>query len=111
MVYFPSLFPKNGNKEQTALRIQRADVLMNQIINQNEDYSSELYKVEKSILENDKPNIWNVHIEGNMEREIEVEFYKYAHSVTQDSSISITDSTVFGFYTKVLQIIDKNTPT
>lgn len=111
MVYFPTVFPKNGNKEQTALRVNRSDVLINQIINQENDYSSDLHKVEKSILEGDKPNIWNVHLDGNMERKIEVEFYKYAHSVTEKTSIKIKDTTVMGFYSKVEQIIDKNTPT
>lgn len=59
---------------------------------------------------NDKPNIWNVHVEGNMEREIEVEFYKYAHSVTESSSIVLEQTTVFGFYAKVEQLIEKHKP-
>lgn len=107
VVYFPRLFPKNGNKDQTALRINRADLLIDQIINNEKDISDKKFKVEKSILETDKPNIWNVNISGNMEREMEVEFYKYAHSVTESSSIDIEDTTVFAFYTKVEQIMDK----
>lgn len=109
VTYFPSLFPKNGNTEQTLLRVQRADFLLEQIIDSEKDLSEDIFNVEKEILENDKPNIWNVHIDSknNMERVLEVEFQKYALAVTEDSSMRIEQTSVMTFYSKVLQLKEK----
>jgi hypothetical protein len=101
VVYYPVFFPKNGNKEQTILRVKRMNVLLDQVIENREDPSDELFDVEKEILENDKPNIWNVWKTGNMERVLEVDFQKFAISVMKHTGQVLDNMTTFTFYASV----------
>lgn len=100
VVYYPEFFPKNGNKEQTALRVRRVNLMLDSIINQ-EVKEDQIFNVEKEILETDKPNIWNVWKKGNMERVLEVEFQKFAISVVEKSKQPLDTLTTFTFYATV----------
>ena len=107
VVYYPQFFPKNGNKNQTALRVQRINVLFDSVI-EDKDYSEQIFNIEKEILEDDKPNIWNVWQENNMERVLEVDFQKFAISVTKLSGQNINEITTFTFYATIEQLKEEN---
>ena len=110
VVYYPNFFPKNGNKEQTALRVKRIDILCDNIIDQDVPDNGGLYKTEREILQHDKPNIWNVWKDENMERVLEVDFQKFAISVTEISNQRIDDITTFTFYATVEHLKEKFKP-
>ncbi|QCW20485.1 tail assembly chaperone protein [Flavobacterium phage FPSV-S3] len=107
VVYYPQFFPKNGNQNQTALRVQRINALFDSVI-EDRDYSEQIFNIEKEILEDDKPNIWNVWQDNNMERVLEVDFQKFAISVTKMSGQNINDITTFTFYATVEQLKEEN---
>lgn len=109
VVYYPKRFPKNGNRHQTSLRIQRMDVMLDQIIEQGSDQSGNIFNIEKEILENDRPNVWNVWSDGNMERVLEVDFRKYAVAVMEHSSETIEKISTFSFYATVEHLEEKFT--
>lgn len=110
-VYFPNYFSKNGNKEQTVLRFKRMNALLDSVIEMNFDEDNEkLFKIEKDILETDKPNVWNVWIQGNMERSLEVDFRKFAISVTEKTGQNIENLSTFTFYSSVEFLTDQNKP-
>lgn len=100
VVYYPEFFPKNGNKEQTALRVRRVNLILDSIINQQIE-EDQIFNVEKEILETDKPNVWNVWKKGNMERVLEVEFHKFAISVVEKLKQPLDTLTTFTFYATV----------
>lgn len=111
VVYYPFFFPKNGNKEQTALRIRRSDILLDKIIeskNTEKNFDDSLFAAEKEILENDKPNVWNVWKEGNMERVLEVDFQKFAISIVKETGQVIENITTFTFYATVECLKDEH---
>lgn len=66
-----------------------------------------LYITEKELLEHDKPNVWNVWKDENMERVLEVDFQKFAISVTEVSNQRIEDITTFTFYATVEHLKEK----
>jgi len=106
-VYFPKYFPKNANANDVVLWIKAMDIRCDQII-QGKKYKEQLYEVEKQILESDKPNNWNVHTPGNMERELELEFEKFGISVTKLSGGDLENMTVKRFYATVEQLEDEH---
>lgn len=106
VVYFPKQFPKNGNRHQTGLRIRRINVLLDSITDED-DQTENIFNVEKEILETDKPNVWNVWTDGNMERVLEVDFRKFAIAVMEHSSESIEQISTFTFYSTVEHLREK----
>jgi len=108
LVYYPKFFPKNQNQDQIALRAKRIDYLCDLIIDKKESLKDNIYDVEKEILESDKPNIWNVNIEDNMERVLEVDFNKFAVQVTELSNQTIENLSTFRFYATVEYLKEKN---
>lgn len=106
-VYFPTYFPKNGNINHTALRLRRINQLMDGLI-EEKDIETVVYGIEKEILEQDKPNVWNVYVEGNMERVLEVDFHKFAVSVVELTGMDINKITTFTFYASVEHLKEKH---
>jgi len=106
-IYFPSYFPKGGNINHTVLRMKRINAMMSGIIDEKE-IENEVYKLEKEILSQDKPNIWNVHTEGSMERILEVDFQKFAISVVELTGMDINKITTFTFYASVEHLKEKH---
>jgi len=98
-VYYSDFFPKGGN-ETTILRIQRLNALLDDVIESKED-TERLFKIEKEILQNDKPNNWNIWKKNNMERVLEVDFMKFGISVTRKTGTKLTDMMTFEFYATV----------
>lgn len=107
VVYYPIFFPKNGNKEQTILRAKRINGLLDEIIDPDKDNGKFLFETEREILEQDKPNVWNVWKENNMERVLEVDFQKFAISVTENAGQDLATLTTFTFYATVEYLKEK----
>jgi len=76
-------------------------------INNEEKHEKIIYGIEKEILQTVKPNIWNVHVEGNMEQKVEVDFRLYAISVVDYLGTNLETISVFDFYTSVKYLKDK----
>ncbi len=74
---------------------------LDSIINPTKNYDEEVYIIEKELLQMDKPNVWNIYTPGNMERSLEVDFQKFALSVTEDMGSDLTGVSTFSFYAKV----------
>lgn len=106
-VYFPKYFPKDSNPEKTVLRWQKLDVQLESILNPKTFNPEELETIEKEILQHEKPNNWNVHVPGNMERKLEVDFHKYASAVKARTGIDLEKTTAFSFYATVEMIEDQ----
>jgi hypothetical protein len=108
VVYFPSSFPRGGNKEETALRYSRLNLLLDKVIENKDGVDQQIYRVEKDILEQDKPNVWNVWQENNMERVLEVDFRKYGLTVAEMSGQDLDNMTTFDFYATVELLKEKH---
>lgn len=106
-VYYEVFFPKYGESIEVNLRVQRASLMCDEIIN-NSNEEKHIYDVEREILERDKPNTWNVWKNGNMERSMEVDFTKFAVNVSELSKQSIEDMTVFKFYATLEYLKEKH---
>jgi hypothetical protein len=106
-VYYKNFFPKNSNDEILALRVKRMNLLCDEIITETE-VEKPLFEVEKEILENDKPNKWDVWADNNMERILEVDFQKFALNVTELSGLKLKETSTFTFYASVEYLKEKN---
>jgi hypothetical protein len=106
-VYYKNFFPKVGNVEFLALRVKRLNLLCDEIIDEKE-IKDPLFEVEKELLENDKPNKWDIWADNNMERILEVDFQKFALNVTQLSGMNLNDTSTFAFYAGVEYLKEKN---
>lgn len=84
------------------------NLLMDSIIDNKKNRNDDLFKVEKEILEHEKPNIWNVFTKGNMERILEVDFQKFALAVTQESNLVLEKTMTFVFYAEVELLKERN---
>lgn len=107
VVYYPEFFPKNGDKEQTALRVRRVNNLLDGIINGEFDEDG-LFTIEKEILEHDKPNNWNVWVSNNMERTLEVDFQKFGIAVAERTNQKLEEMMTFTFYATLEHLKEKN---
>jgi hypothetical protein len=70
--------------------------------------AGEVYKIEKDILHYERPNTWNVHEEGNMERSLEVDFHKFGVAVTEQTGMDLNKISTFTFYASVEHLKEKN---
>lgn len=107
VVYYPKYFPKNGNIEHTILRVKRMNAMLDGLI-ESKDNEKHIFDIEKDILKEDKPNVWNIHQEDNMERTLEVDFHKFAIAVTEKTGQKISEIMTFTFYATVEYLTDKN---
>ena len=106
VVYFPNFFPKNGNLDQTSMRYKRMNLLLDGII-EKRDVADQLFKIEKDILMNDTPNVWNIWKEENVERSLEVDFQKFGIAVTGHTGQQLADISTFTFYATVEHLKEK----
>lgn len=108
VVYFPKQFPKGGNRDLNVLRVTRIDVLLDSIIDhESPGHEQRIFNAEKDILENDKPNVWNVWKENNMERILEVDSRKFGIAVSENTNQDIEQITTFTFYSSVEHLKEK----
>lgn len=111
-IYYPDVFQKNGNVNQNVLRIGRMNAILDEIegLTDTETAQKEVYNFEKELLSLDKPNIWNVHEEGNMERVLEVDFHKFGVSVAEMTGINLENTSTFTFYASVELLKERAKP-
>lgn len=93
--------------EKTSLRIKRVNAMMSEIITGNKK-DNEIYNIEKQILEQSKPNSWNVYIDGNMEKRLEVDFQKFGVAVVELTGLDLDKISTFSFYASVEYLKEKH---
>ncbi len=91
---------------QNALQIKLANSFLDEIIHGTVD-EKHRDTVEREILQKALPNNWNVHVEDNMEKKLEVDFRLYAISVSDHLNVSIDEMTVFDFYSSIRYLKEK----
>lgn len=106
--YFPKIFPRGGNRQLTALRVKRCFAQLDGLI-EKKDNKDAIFGIEKEILEQDKPNNWNIWQDGNMERALEIEFKKFAIAVAEQTKQVLETITVAMFYTTVELLKEQKT--
>jgi len=74
---------------------------------EEKDNGDSIFGIEKELLGRNTPNIWNVHNEDNMERLLEVDFQKFAISVTELTGQDLTNVSTFAFYASVEHLKEK----
>lgn len=108
IVYFPKFFPKDGNQEINVLRKQRIEAQLEALTNPEGHHENAVFEIEREMLGHDKPKIWNVHVPGNMERVLEIEFQKFALMVAEGQPLE--SMTTITFYSKAELLKEKNAP-
>lgn len=96
-MYFPKHFKSN---EEDNFNIIFKDVLEAELdaILTEEDNSEKIYEFEKQMLEMRKPNVWNIHTDGNMEILMEVESEKFLLALSEHTNEKVDDLSTFRFY-------------
>ncbi|MGB0896921.1 MAG: hypothetical protein ACPGRW_06335 [Flavobacteriaceae bacterium] len=74
----------------------------------SQDNSKAIFDLEREMLELNPPNVWNSNIKGNIERNMEVEFEKYALAVLEGSGLDIEKVSVKTFYAREELLTDKS---
>jgi hypothetical protein len=105
--YFPEEFQNQEQQKQNILKLRMINASCDGII-EDKDVDQEVYEIEKELLQGVKPNIWNVHIEGNLEQKIEVDSQVYSTSVIENLNLNLETITVFDFYASVKYLKSKN---
>ena len=89
--------------------MKRIKAVCQMIIEDDEDgFKDEIFDLEKNILRHNRPNTWNVHEEGNMERTLEVDFQKFGVAVTELTGMDLNTVSTFTFYASVEHLKEKN---
>lgn len=108
--YFPNTF-KNLNLNVSGLRVRKMNVILDAIIQEKDSIDKDsIFNIEKEILQHDRPNIWNIHQEENMERTMEVDFHKFAVDVAKEKGLAIEEVSTFTFYASYESLLDRNKP-
>ena len=79
------------------MRARKIDLLCESVIKPNPNQSFHIEDIEREILNHEKPNDWNVHNEENMERKLEVDFYKYAALIKSETGLNLKETMAFEF--------------
>jgi hypothetical protein len=107
VVYFPDSFPKNGDPQSVSLRVKRMNAMLDRIIEGDERHDQNIFEAEKELLERDRPKVWNIWKDGNMERTLEVDFQKFGVAVTENTNQDLETISTFTFYATVEHLKDK----
>jgi len=68
----------------------------------------EIQRIDKQILEQKDQNTWNVYVEGNTERSMEVNFEKILANINKEYSIDTENLTVWRFFAILEDIKERN---
>lgn len=107
-IYFKSASKNSGEIERNGAILKKLKADVNLILDDNEENKKALFDSEKEILELQKPNIWNIYIDGNMEIEMEVEFEKFLLTISEHTTENINEISVFRFDTLIEYLKEKN---
>lgn len=106
--YFAEDFKDFSIQEINSLKIKLIKLKSDLIIKgETDEISKEIYDVEKDILSRNKPNIWNINIEGNIEQKLEVDFMTYYVSVMSNLGFESREITTFDFYASIKYLKQK----
>lgn len=109
VAYFPKKFQKDPNRDLTTLRFNRSNAILDKIIDERPGIDQQIFGLEREILEMDKPNVWNVWSENNMDRMMEVDFAKFGIAVSRETKQDLENMTIFKFYTAV-ELLEEEKP-
>ena len=109
-MYFPKHFKNNEEENFNVVFIQRLDAELDGIIEEDESKLDLIYNLEKQMLEFRKPNVWNVHAEGNMEVLMEVDFEKFLLAVSEHTNEKVDEVNTFRFYALIDLLKEKFKP-
>lgn len=87
-------------------KIAQLKARLNKIL--GEDSQEQKHKAEKEMLRLSKPSLWNVHIPGNAELEMETGFEDFMFTVAEHTKEDLDKITVFRFYSLLDYIKSKN---
>lgn len=76
-------------------------------INDNNFEENTIYNIERELLQNEDPNVWNVHTDGNIDKQIEIDFRMYALTVVDYLNLDLENISVFEFYSSVKYLKNK----
>lgn len=109
-MYFPKHFKSNEEQNFNIVFKQRLDVELDKILKPEEKQADLIYDLESKMLEMRKPNIWNVHTDGNMEILMEVDFEKFLLAVSEHTNEKIDEVSAFRFYALIDFLKEKFKP-
>ena len=69
-----------------------------------------MFNTEREILNHETPNNWNVNVEENMERTLEVDFHEFALAVISETGQDLSATSAFVFYSTVGMLEKKHKP-
>ena len=81
--------------------------MVDYIKSDNEDSLNKFNTLEKEILKEQSPNVWNINTDGNMEIKMEVDFEKFIFSIAEHTNIKVRELTTFKFYALLDYLKDK----
>ncbi len=97
-MYFPKHFKTNDEENFNIIFKERLELELDTILLPDEDKTGFIYDLEKQMLEMRKPNIWNVHTDGNMEILMEVEGEKFLLALSEHTNEKVDELSTFRFY-------------
>ena len=96
-MYFPKQF-KSDSLAHNIATIRELEAGYSALL--EEEGAQERYTTAKhEKLKLNAPHVWNVYIDGNMERQMEVGFEEFLLNVAEHTSEDLNTITVFRFYT------------
>ncbi len=105
-VYFDDFFNNKKQMISNATRLKLINEKLNIILGEGNEKNLE--SVKRELLELLKPNEWNVFVEGNLEKAMEVDFNKFATVVTETTGLKLEEISVFRFYSVLGYLQEKN---
>jgi len=82
---------------------------VDQILDEENQHSEEIYRHEKNMLQIDTPRVWNIHQEGNMEVKLEVEFEQLLFALGERTNEDLNEVVVFRFMSLIQYLKSKKT--
>lgn len=108
-MYFPRTFgSKTDEIQMNGAILARMRSQVDFLEDQSDKNAKALFVAEKELLKLQKPNVWNVYEDGNMEIEMEVEFEKYMLAVSEHTNEDIDEMSTFRFYALQEYLKEKN---
>jgi hypothetical protein len=104
-IYHASHF--RGNLNYNVAKIKQLNARLDNILGQ--DSKEDKVSAENEMLRMSKPSLWNVHMEGNAELEMETGFEDFMFLVAEHTNEDLDKITVFRFYSLLDYIKSKNT--
>ena len=96
-MYFPRFF-KNDSLAHGVASIRELEAGYKTLL-EEEGSEQEYIKAQHEKIKLNAPDVWNVYVDGNMERQMEVGFEEFLLNVGEHTKEDLSKITVFRFYT------------